>query len=793
MKIPLSLIKSYLDLPESLNDLAEILTLLGIEVDGIENAAPPFSGVVVGKILSAIPHPEADKLRVAQVFDGKQEWQVVCGASNCREGLFTAFAKIGAVLYDAKGSPLKISKAKLRGVESHGMLCSAHELKIPGGHDGILELPSDFLPGDDLLYRLWDPVFELSLTPNLGHCMSALGIARELSASLQRPLRHEKPHLQENSSKRTDEEFQAQIAAPHLCRRYALRLIENVKIGPSPFWLQQILLASGLRPINNVVDATNYILLKTGQPLHAFDADEIASKKILVQTAEGGAPFQGLDGISYTLPADALLICDETKPLAIAGILGGIESAVSDKTRSILLEAASFDPISIRKTAKKLGIRTDSSQRFEKGTDPHTTLDILNEAAQLIADLCQGMAASGPIDLTPFSLETRTILLRPKKVNSLIGLSLSLGEIEELLHRAGCKVQRRDEDLQVNPPSQRNDLQEEIDLIEEVARLYGYNNIERKRPFCSVSDLPHDPLFLFEREIRRRMVSLGLQEMVHCDLISPALAKISPELLYQTTSPIQVLHAKSEEYSVLRPSLLPGLLDTVRFNLAQKNGSLAAFEMGRIYLKQEHSFSEIPVLGIALYGKERPHHWAQKPDDFDFYDLKGLLENLFDSLGISWECAASLHPTFHPGRQANLMQKELLLGSCGEIHPDLLEKLDIKKRVLFAEINLAHLMHMKKPFHRMQPLPQYPATERDWTIPMPPGVFCKQIFDAIHQIPSPLLEKAELIDLYVQGEEAKQSATLRFTYRDIAKTISFEEAEAAHAKLVEHVTKALSL
>ena len=793
MKIPLSLIRAYLPLEEPLASLAETLTLLGIEVDGIENATPRFSGVVTGEVLSASPHPDADKLQIAQVFDGEKEWQVVCGAPNCRAGLKTAFAKPGSLLYDEEGRERRLTEAKIRGVVSHGMLCSPSELGLLGGHDGIIELPADFTPGEDLSRRLWDPVFELSLTPNLGHCMSALGIARELSASLQKPILHTKIQLEENSSSSIEKQFKAEILAPDLCSRYTCRLIENVQIGPSPFWLQQILVASGMRPMNSVVDATNYILLKTGQPLHAFDAERIAGNSLSIQTNESTISFQGLNGIEYQVPPGTLLISDAEKPLVLAGILGGAESAVTDSSRSILLEAACFDPIAVRKASKRLGIRTDSSQRFEKGTDPHALAEILDEAAQLIAEISGGQIAKGILDVHGKKIELRTIPLRPERANALLGLNLSLGEMEEILKRLGCKVRIDSRNLLAAIPPYRNDLTEEIDLVEEVARLYGYNNIERKKPLCTVSDLPHDPLFLFERELRGRLASLGLQEILNCDLISPALAELSPELLYPTSSLIQVLHAKSEEYSVLRPSLLPGMLETVRFNLDQKNSSMSAFEVGRIYLKQEGSFSEIPQLGIALYGKCRPHHWDSKPSDVDFYDLKGLVESLLvEALGITAEFSAGSHTCFHPGRQATITHQELLIGTLGELHPNVLAKLDIKQRVLFAEINLAHLIHLRKKQRRMEPLPQYPATERDWTLSLPKDVPCSKLFDAIHSFQSPILEKAELIDIYLFEEETKRNATLRFTYRDPLKTISFEEAEAAHEKLMAHVSQLIT-
>lgn len=787
MKIPLSLIRSYLPLEESPDRLAETLTLLGIEVDAIENRTPHFSGVVAAEVRSTSPHYQADKLRIARVFDGEKEWQVVCGAPNCRAGIVTAFAKPQALLYDEEGHERRITETKIRGVDSHGMLCSPFELGLPGSHEGIMELPEDFLPGEDLSRKLWDPVFELSLTPNLGHCMSALGIARELSAALHKPLLDSKSCLQESDR---NNPFQAAILAPDLCPRYSCRFIENVHIGPSPFWLQQTLLASGLRPINNAVDATNYILLKTGQPLHAFDASKIAQKKLLVQTLDHPIALKGLDSVQYEVPANTLLICDPEKPLALAGVLGGVSSAVTESTRSIVLEAACFDPIAVRKTAKSLDLRTDSSQRFEKGTDPKTLLNVLDEAAKLIADICGGTVAKGAADVTRKNSKPRILSLRPERTNDLLGLCLSASEMQEILRRLGCKTHLKGEKISVEVPSYRNDLLEEIDLVEEVARLYGYNHIQRKAPMCTVSDLPHDPLFLFERSIRKRMISFGLQELLNCDLISPSLAKLSPEQLYPTSTLIRVLHAKSEEYSYLRPSLLPGILETVRTNLDQKNSSLSAFEVGRIYLKQEESFKEIPVLGIALYGKNRPHHWDIKPRERDFYDLKGLVESLLNSLKIDASFIQSKHINFHSGRQANLVSGDLLIGSLGEIHPTTLANLNIKESVLFAEINLSHLMHLRKEkLHRMQPLEQYPATERDWTISLAKDFPYEKLNSAVGSFKSPLLEQFELIDLYQTDE--KRNATLRFTYRDSLKTISYEEAEAVHAKLMAHVSTSI--
>jgi phenylalanyl-tRNA synthetase beta chain len=787
MKIPLSLIRSYLPFDEPLPTLCEILTLLGIEVDGVQNPTPPFSHVVAALVRSTAPHPSADKLQVAEVYDGKETWQVVCGAANCRPGLKTAFAKIGALLYDDQGRERKIVGAEIRGVKSQGMLSSYPELSIPGPEEGIIELPPEVKEGQDLTELLWDPILDISLTPNLGHCMSALGIARELSCSLQKPLQRPAIVLKENSSSSIHKKISVKVQNPESCPRYACRWIENVKIGPSPFWLQQALLRAGFRPINNAVDVTNYMLLKTGQPLHAFDADRIANGSLLIQTLERETAFRGLDGNEHTLPTGALVIADANGPLALAGILGGADSGVTEATQSILLEVAAFDALLVRKTAHRLGLRTDSSQRFEKGTDGEAIPDVLNEAALLLSSLTGGTIAKGMIDeKAPHFGQKKEIELRDGRVNTILGTELSLGEIEEFLKRAEMKIRKHTSSLHVLAPSFRNDLHEEIDLVEEVARLYGYNNIDKKAPRYTTSLIPHDPLFLFERDVRHRAISLGLQEILTCDLISSKVASLAAEIGNSKTSLIQVLHAKSEEYSVLRPSLLPGMLEVVRFNLDQKNPTLLAFETGHIYFK-DSQIREIPMLAIALTGKNKPHHFDPKPTDVDFYDLKGFLEALLESLSIpdlSFQ-KTSEHLSFHPGRQANLMSNGLLIGSLGELHPHLLKKADIKQRTLFAELNLAQLFALQKPRIKMSPLPQFPSTSRDWTITLPEHIDCERLFQTIRSFHAPLLEKVELIDLYLRN------ATVRFTYRDPLKTLSFEEAESLHKEIVAEVSSKL--
>lgn len=773
MRIPLSLIQSFVSLEGiSLAQISETLTLLGMEVDGIQNERPAFSHVVVGEVLAVQRHPSADKLQVAEVTDGHQTLQVVCGAANCRAGIKTAFAKVGAVLGERK-----IEKAKLRGVESNGMLCAADELGLWTGEEGIMELPHEWQNGQDLVPLLWDPVLELSLTPNLGHCLSALGIARELAAALQKTVKRPSCDLQETGERLA---IEATVRDAKLCPRYMARRIEGVKVAPSPFWLRKLLLSCGMKSISNVVDVGNYICLKLGQPLHCFDAD-LLEGNLRIAPAEKTEKFLGLDNVEREVAAGTLMIYDAKKAVAIAGVLGGANSAVSNRTKNILLEAAFFDPMVVRKGAKALGLRTESALRFEKGIDPNGVPFALDEAAALLTKTCGGEVDQGVLDLKKHPFPPKHISYRTEKVNQFLGTKLSQTEMEDIFKRLGFSLHNS----KVEVPQYRFDITEEIDLIEEVARIYGYNNIERRAPLAPPSTLPHDAQYVFETLLRKKCLGLGLQEFLTADLISPKLAELAIEFIAPNVSLLKTLHPKTEEYSILRPSLLPGLLQVAKGNIDRKNSSFQAFEIGHVHILFKEKNLEVPTLGFILTGKARPASWDTKPADVDFYDLKGMLETLFESLSAPKPIfCSSTHLSFHPGRQANLEYNGTLLGSLGEVHPNLLQKLDIKERILFAEINLVQLMHLYRPHPQMTPLPQFPSSERDWTAILNLDTKMETIFTAIHSTHSNLLEKVELIDLYQPEGGMDKRATFRFTYRDRLKTISFEEVEAEHKKIL---------
>ncbi len=787
MRIPLSSLQTFLPLDIPVETIAKTLTLLGIEVDAIENEVPPFARVIVGEVLSVAPHPSSDKLQIAQVQNGKETLQVVCGAPNCRAGIKTAFAQVGALISDQEGNHRIIQKATLRGVESHGMLCSAQELHLWKDQGGIMELPSDWENGKDLSLLLWTPILEISLTPNLGHCFSALGVARELSASLNKPLSHS--FLSPKESK-GEKKMNISIKEESTCPLYMGRLIEHVTVAPSPFWLQKELLSYGMKPISNVVDITNFILMKRGQPLHAFDFDRLNGHQLHVERTRTQEKWIGLDGIERTIPEKTLVIRDKEKTVAIAGIMGGENSAVTSDTKNIFLEAALFDATTIRKASKQTGIRTDSAIRFEKGIDRQGVAKALDEAAYWIQILSPQAIVHPKIAIGQESLPPKKIALRTERTNQLLGTKLSQTEIESILKRLECKTSLLNEQtLLVEVPSYRNDISEEIDLIEEVIRIFGYNHIEKQNARFTLSDVPHHADYLFEKALRARCISLGLQEVLTSDLISPELAQLSQEMMNtRGIQFFQAIHAKTEEYSILRPSLLPGLLQVAKTNVDLKNHSLSAFEIGRIHFLDKKTPTEIPMLGLLLTGKEAPAHFSEKGKNVDFYTLKGLIENLFTAFNLPQvSFHPSQHASLHPGRQAEVRCNGETIASFGEIHPQLLTKMDIKQRLLFAEMPIPSLMKLHQKESKFTPIPHLPSSERDWTTPIPIHTPIQTFFDAIEANRPRILEKAELIDLYHPEGASHQNGTFRFTYRDLLKTISAEEVDLAHNDLIQKI------
>ncbi len=553
--------------------------------------------------------------------------------------------------------------------------------------------------GTDLSELFADTIFEISLTPNLAHCNSYIGIARELSAATGISLTLPKITINEDIHDNIDNHIKIKILDNVKCPRYACRFIRDVDIKTSPDWIITRLEASGIRPINNVVDITNYVLLEWGHPMHAFDYDLIEEKQLLIRPAQEKEKFTSLDDKPRVLSSSDVVISDPHRSLAIAGVMGGQNSEVSYNTRNILLEAAYFQPGSIRKTSKSLSLSTESSKRFERGCDPNALLTVLNRAAMLIQEVAGGSIVGGCIDVREQEFPSKSIFCRLNRLNSLLGIHLSIGEVESIFQRLNFHCHWNGHDaFKVTIPTYRVDINAEVDLFEEVARLYGYDKI----PLCNTryhgTQIPHSPIFLFEREVRRHLFASGLQEFLTCDLVGPTLMNIVQDT---TTSPdtlVQVLNPTSIEQSVMRTSLLPGLLQVIKVNFDHQHPDVCGFEIGRLHFKQGDQYKEPSAVGIILTGKNRPHHWDQKPREVDFFDLKGILESLLEELGVENISFKDNHlATFHPERQAGIYVNSNEIGSMGEIHPAIQRRLDVPQKIYFAEFTLHDVLRLRKP------------------------------------------------------------------------------------------------
>lgn len=791
MKFPLKWLKDYIDISASPSDIAKTLTQLGIEVDSVEPSALSFDKVIVAEVRATQKHPSADKLQIATVFDGTTEHQVVCGAANCRPGIKVAFATLGATLKDDAGKSFTIKKTKIRDVESFGMLCAFDELQLGHG-EGIIEFPESAVVGTNVADMYGDNVFEVSLTPNLGHCLSLIGIARELSAATTMPWSISKAVVKEGAEPITAA-AKVSVQDPEGCPRYACRVIKNIKIGPSPEWMQKRLVASGLRPINNVVDATNYVLLELGHPLHAFDYDKLEGHAIVVRSAKDGETFVTLDGKERLLVAGDVLICDNARPVALGGIMGGQNSEVSDTTRNILIESAYFKAGAVRRTSKRLGLQTDASRRFERFADPEGVLEALNRVTALINEMAGGEVCLGVIDVQAHEFPVKKVDCRLKRINLLLGTHLGVSEVETIFYRLGFQFHWDGLDtFTVTVPSYRADITIEEDLIEEVARIYGYDNIPVQSPLYRASNLSNAPLFDFERVVRTHMLAEGLQEFLTCDLVGPALLDIVKDNTMPPETIVKVLNPTSVEQSIMRTSLLPGLLQVVKYNVDHQNPDIHGFEVGRIHFKEDEQFIEQSVLGIVLAGNTAPHNWDQTPRAADFYDLKGIIENLLKGLRIDKvEFKQNNLDTFHSGRQASIFIGSLEIGSVGEVHPAIQRRLDVPQRIYFAELNLPDLLKLCPPAAKMEALPLYPASERDWTITLKEETPIEQVLSILRQTNSRLLESVDLVGIYRSeklGSDIK-NATFHFVYRDKKKTIAQETVDGEHARIIEQAKK----
>lgn len=786
MKIPLSWLKEFISLHESTASISEILTQTGIEVDAICHVGKNLYNCYAVLVRSVVPHPQDTKLCIAMVFDGHAVHPVVCSAQNCRESIMTAWAKPGAQLGE-----VAIRETEIKGSLSYGMLCSEKELGLSDNHDGIVELPAEIQPGTSLGQLYQDDILEVSLTPNLGHCLSMLGIARELSSALNRPYQAASLGYTELESLKMP--VSVQINDKEKCFAYNLGLIRDVTVGPSPFWLKTRLQNAGIRSINNVVDCSNYIMLALGIPTHVFDADTITSGKIKVRSDLNFDNFCTLDGKERNIPPGVLMICDDEKPLAIAGLMGGQSSAVTESTTNILVEGAHFSPQALRASMKTLYLRSESANRFEKGIDAANVYTGLTQLMALILECAGGYSDSKILQHVVSMPPITTLTLKISNVNRILGTTLSLSEIESILSRLEMKTREIKQGyLEVDIPTYRRDITREIDLVEEIARVYGFNNLPISLAYHTDSTALHDPVFIFENKIRALLIAQNLQECIHCDLISPEDAKETAKEAFKESELIHVLHPSALEQSTLRASLLPGFLATARHNFDRGQKNLSLCEVGKIHYKEHNHFHECGCIGILLSGDSSFYHYHPKPRKFDFYDLKGKIENIGRELGINNLCFAKSHnPRYHSGRQATLTAGDLTIGILGQLHPLWLEKYGIEQPVYFAELSLKELYSASNALDKMKPLNDFPLITRDWTFSYAKEATVGVITDFINTLDIPYLESFHLLDIYAKQTAVEQNLTFRFIYRDSQRTLKSEEVDASQKLLEEKVTRRL--
>jgi phenylalanyl-tRNA synthetase beta chain len=791
MKVSISWLNEYVPVRMTPTDLAEALTMAGLEVEALWNRYEYLNTVVVGKIIRVIPHPNADKLRLCSVDIGERQISVVCGAPNAAEGMLSPVALPGTEF----PTGFVLQKSVIRGQASEGMLCSAGELIIGNDRSGIMTLDPNLNIGEPLpkALNLSDMVMEIGLTPNRADCLSIVGIAREVSAIQKTPLKY--PEIALPSSQGNIRDLTSvKIESPAHCPRYAARLVTNVKIAPSPFWLQERLISVGLKPINNIVDVTNFVMMELGQPLHAFDFDHLEENRIVVRTAKEGEKFTTLDKKERTLSSDMLMICDGKKPVAVAGVMGGLNSEIENTTTRVLIESACFNPTSIRKTAKRLGLGTDASHRFERGVDPDGAIRAIDRAAQLMIEVGGGTLISGVIDEYPGKSDIQPIRLSVKKTNRLLGTRLNAEKIGEVLTSVDFDAKIQDGDtISVLRPSFRVDVSRPEDLMEEVARLWGYDNIPTTSPRLPVeAKLPGCGIVLREN-IRQMMTGFGFSEAINYSFIAQnSCDRLKLPAEDPRRSILEILNPISEDQAVMRTSLIPGLLDTMRHNLSQQLKTLKLFEVGKIFISSEKDKlpNEVEILAALWTGLRHDSCWHFQDDDCDIYDLKGIAEGLLKGLNIK-DIRFMAMPDeqcnyTRPGHTAHIFAKDTPIGIMGEVHPDVLNAYDLRQKAFIFELNMETLPELISGVKQSKVIPRYPSVSRDATLIVSKTVEGARLLESVRMSEEKLMEDAYLVAVY-EGQpiaEGKKSVSFRIVYRSDEKTLEDEIVNAVHQKII---------
>ena len=784
MKFSEQWLRSLVNPQVSHDELVARLSMVGLEVDGVEPVAGQFSGVVVGEVLSTEQHPDADKLRVCQVSNGSETFQVVCGAPNVRPGLKIPFAMIGAIL----PGDFKIKKAKLRGVESNGMMCSASELQISEDNDGLMELAAEAPVGADIrtALNLNDATIEIGLTPNRGDCLSIAGLAREVGAIYSVPVTSidVTPALVSHQDARSVE-----VLAPDACPRYLGRIVRNVDPSrPTPTWMVERLRRSGIRSIDAIVDITNYVMLELGQPLHAFDLNEI-NTGIRVRMAEEGEDLVLLDGQTVKLRADTLVIADHQRALAIAGVMGGEHSGVNAETRDIFLESAYFDSIALAGKARSYGLHTDASHRYERGVDPQLTRTAMERATALLLEVVGGEAGLITEVINEAGMpQVAPILLRRERIEQMYGLELGVDEIERVLSALGMSLASDGEgEWRVTVPSHRFDISLEVDLIEEIGRLYGYDRLPVRYPQARLAPTSTTESHVTLSSLRRLLVARGYQEAITYSFIDPKqYALFTPD-----TQPLMLANPISVEMSAMRASLWPGLVSALQYNLNRQQTRVRLFESGLRFVGQLDELKQDVMLSGVVSGTRFSEAWSNGRASVDFYDVKADVEALLSGAGgaLAFNFVSGEHPALHPGQCARIEREGRLVGYLGSLHPQLAATLGIEQPVYLFELLIAEVVEGRLP--RFTELSRFPEVRRDLAVLVAQDISAQSVLGCIREAAGEYLKDLKLFDVY-QGkgiDPLSKSMAVGLTWQHPSRTLNDDEVSTAMQQILASLEK----
>jgi phenylalanyl-tRNA synthetase beta chain len=795
MRFTLNWLKEYVDFDAPPEELAEKLTMVGLEVESLEYMGKGLEDIVVAEIMDIKPHPNASKLVLCDVTDGERLFKIVCGAKNMKAGDKIALAKTGTMLPQSTKFPegVLIQSTKIRGELSEGMLCAENELGLGEDGDGILILPESAVIGSRLIDTLGlnDVVIEVGVTPNRPDCLSVVGIAREVAAIFGAKVKYPDFSVLEEGEDILNL-ASVEVLDSDGCPRYSCRVITGIKIASSPDWIKTRLETSGIRSINNVVDITNFVLLELGQPLHAFDYNLLDGKKIIVRSADNAEVIETIDGMERKLTGDDLVICDARRPIALAGVMGGANTEISENSRDILLESAYFNPVRVRRTSKRTNLKSESSYRFERGIDPNGVVKALDRASELIRRVAGGKIAKERIDVYPNPIKPIEMDISTRRVNSILGEDIGTEKIKQTVE--GLEIETiavKDGEISLRFPTFRVDLNREIDLIEEVARHYGYDNIPVKLPFAQMKTESLKREKALENRMKEILTSFGFLEAVNYSFDDPELLS-----LYNENQPLKILNPLTKESSAMRTSIINGILRNVSLNLNHKVQDIRIFEIGKVYFPKEKGLPEeiIKITGAAT-GRRQLELWDK--EEFDFFDMKGILERVLEAFSIisktRFENASEIR-FLHPGKSAKLLVEGEGIGFLGELHPEFQEKLGFSKRVYIFEMDLERLISFEKKMEKkFAQLPKFPSVRRDIALVVDDNIPLGKILSEIKKVESSLIEDLKVFDVFKGGSlaQGKKSIAVSMTLRASDKTLTDEEANKVQAMAIRSLQKVL--